>query len=285
MRITLFALVAAASAALANDTALHDGRFGPEPLGETESPVRMVAEHIEVAFGYQLSKVHCTFTFRNTEGSGTVEQLIGFPDSGAAAEKLAQEYPSERDYIFESAMSSPLRNLRTLVDGEPRETALQFVKLPGNLERDGTLAKLPNGRGALRAWHTARVSFPAGRDVMVERSYTLQNGTTMPPRAFFEYTTRTGAEWKGTIGRCQVDVTLLDGVTAEALIWPGSPQDGEQVPDDPERFAMSPSRAGWQILDPTHLRLVWTDFEPRTQADRRGFCLSRPFRGWSDPAP
>lgn len=281
MRILLLALFAITTAG-ANDTALHDGRFGPESLGEKESPVRMVAEHIEVAFGYRYSKVHCTFTFRNMQASGTVEQLIGFPDAGAAAAKLAQEHPGVRDYIFESVMTSPLLDLRTLVDGQPHESSLKYVSVSGGAERDGTIAQLPNNRGGMRAWHTAVVQFPAGRDVTVERRYTLQNGTTMPPRAFFEYTTRTGAEWKGTIGRCQVDVTLLDELTADRLIWPRSKQDGEQAPGDTRRFAMSPPREEWQIVDPTHLRLVWTDFEPRTQVDRRGFCLSRPFHGWED---
>jgi hypothetical protein len=34
-----------------------------------------------------------------------------------------------------------------------------------------------------------------------------------------------------------------------------------------------PARAGWQIQDPTHMRLVWNNFEPRTQRDRTGFAL------------
>src|SRR3954468_7526293 len=111
MRLLLLATFITAASAMANDTALHDGRFGPEPLGDQESAVRMVAEHIEVAFGYRYTKVPCTFTFRNMESSGTVEQLIGFPDAGAAAEKLASAHPGERGYIFESVMTSPLRDL------------------------------------------------------------------------------------------------------------------------------------------------------------------------------
>ena len=66
MKTTLLLLAASCSAVLANDTSLNEGRFGPVPLSGGESPVRMVAEHIEVAFGKKDTTVHCTFTFRNT---------------------------------------------------------------------------------------------------------------------------------------------------------------------------------------------------------------------------
>ena len=80
-------LVAASGGVFANDTSLHDGRFGPVPLSGRESPVRMVAEHLEVEFGYRESEVHCTFTFRNTQAGPPVKQLVGFPDVGAAEDE------------------------------------------------------------------------------------------------------------------------------------------------------------------------------------------------------
>ena len=47
-------------------------------------------------------------------------------------------------------------------------------------------------------------------------------------------------------------------------------------------MATAPERIGWEIVDDTHLRLIWKDFEPRTQKDRRGFRLSRPWHGFED---
>src|SRR6516164_420021 len=78
-RFLPIALLAISVPALANDGAMHDGSRGPEPLEKTESPVRMVAEHIEVEFGAKRSTVHCTFRFRNTQADAPVTQLLGFP--------------------------------------------------------------------------------------------------------------------------------------------------------------------------------------------------------------
>ena len=156
MKNPLPLLLALASTALANDTALHDGRFGPEPLDATngaESAVRMEREHLEISFGAQFTEVHCTFTFRNTR-------------------------------------------------------------------RDGA------------------------------------------------------------IGRLQADITLRDGLKVGGLVWPGAKMAGGRLVGDEEKFATHPARDAWQVLDETHVRLVWNDFEPRTQKDRRGFSLSRPFHGW-----
>src|SRR4030095_16453269 len=85
---TILLFLATAASLLANDTSLHDGRFGPEPLDGRECPVRMVAERIEVDFGYRYTDVHCAFTFRNTLNNDAVEQLVGFPDVGAALEEM-----------------------------------------------------------------------------------------------------------------------------------------------------------------------------------------------------
>ena len=100
--------------------------------------------------------------------------------------------------------------------------------------------------------------------------------------AFFWYTTHTGAVWQGTIGRMQADVTLLDGLTADQLVWPGQKVRGEKLEGSLERFTSQPARPAWKVIDAKHLRLVWNDFEPRTEAAHRGFSLARPFHGWED---
>jgi hypothetical protein len=279
MKTTLFlSYLALASPLMANDTSLHPGRFGPEPLDGNgkESPVRMVAEHLQVAFGYRHTEVHCTFTFRNLQESGAVEQLVGFPDIGAALAEAKRRHGDD-NALGETVNTAPMKSLQTRVDGQVMKTALQYGPIR---KREGTAGYSVWSRHdavGLAAWHTVRVNFPPGKDVKIERIYQIQNAASAAGVAFFDYTTATGAPWKGTIGRLQADVTLKDGLTAEKLVWPGTKRNGEPLSAE---LSMAPALSGWTVLKPTHLRLVWENFEPRTQAHRRGFTLSREFSGW-----
>ncbi len=263
---------------LANDTSLHDGRFGPEPLeGGAESPVRMVAEHLEISFGYRDTEVHCTFTFRNTRQSGVVEELVGFPDVGAALQEMKRRDPDKADVIGERVNTRPLRDLVTSVNGQRVATELKLGDGSKDAGKRDTTVWSWDRKTRLRAWHTMRVAFPAGEDVRVERRYAVRNGASALGVCFFNYTTATGAPWHGTIGRLQADVTLRDGITADQLVWPGT---AKLTIDLQPTLGTWPARKEWQVLDPTHLRLVWRDFEPRTDPERRGFALSREFHGW-----
>ena len=267
--------------ALANDTSLHDGRFGPEPLGNVESPVRMVAEHIEVGFGYKDTDVHCTFTFRNTLKDRAVEQLVGFPDVGAAADEMGRREPDRAGTIHELVNTSAIQLMRTVVGGKPVKSVLRFGKVKPGTDVDGTAVWSHDHKSGVRAWYTMKVNFPPGEDVIIERRYRVQNGTTALGAAFFHYTTATGGVWNGPIGRLQADITLRDGLTADQLLWPGAKVvDNERLVGDSLQFATNPPREEWQVLDAKHLRLVWNNFEPGTEKNRRGFSLSRPFHGW-----
>lgn len=274
----LLSCLALAGSLSANDTSLHPGRHGPEPLGEDgkESPVRMMAEHIEVAFGYRHTEVHCTFTFRNMEGSGSVEQLVGFPDIGAALEEATRR-KGDQEALAEAVNTAPMEDLKTLVDGKPAKAELQYGPVKKREGSAGYSVWSRHDAVGLAAWHAVRVNFPAGKDVKIERIYKVQNAASAAGVAFFDYTTATGAPWKGTIGRMQADITLKDGLTADQLVWPGAKKRGEAVPAE---MWTSPAHTEWTVVDATHLRLVWENFEPRTEADRRGFTLSRDFRGW-----
>src|SRR5688572_23053978 len=112
IRACLF-LFASSALLIANDTSLHDGRFGPEPLDGKESPVRMAAERIKVDFGYRYTDVHCTFTFRNTLPEGATDQLVGFPDIGAALDEMNRREPEHAASLRERVNTSRLRDLRT----------------------------------------------------------------------------------------------------------------------------------------------------------------------------
>ena len=281
--LLLALLVAGTRGLWANDTSLHDGRFGPTPLSGRESPVRMVAEHIEVRFGYRESEVHCTFTFRNPRKQGIVEELVGFPDVGAAKDEIVRRHPEKKDLVSEFVNTARLSDMVTLVNGGRVKSEVKFEDLKNVDDGDSTTVWMPaasedsRAREGVRAWHVVRAKFPAGKNVTVERLYKAPNGTSALGVCFFNYTTSTGAPWKGTIGRMQTDVTLCDDITVDQLVWPGTPKLAKHLLP---KMGTWPPRKEWRVIDEHHLRLVWTDFEPRTQEDRRGFSLSRDFHGW-----
>jgi hypothetical protein len=267
--VTSILFCAAFHSSLANDGAMHDGSRGPEPLENTECPVRMVSEHIEVAFGAERSVVHCTFHFRNTRTDGPVTQLLGFPDEGAAIVEA-----KKRGWTLMDPTLSPIIHMRTAVNHQPMKSELHLVEvMPGDEGQRFAFWDAHHEHG-MSAWYTLRVTFPVGRDVTVERYYTVKNGWTMPRVAYFHYTTETGAAWQGTIGRLQADVTLRDGLTAKRLIWPGTII-GESSFEQDQPGTTKPARPGWQVRNARHLRLVWLNFEPRTEPEHRGFTVSR----------
>lgn len=258
MKRFLFLFVA--SCALANDTAIHDGGDGPVPLGDRRGPesvIRMVRERLDISFGREETVVRATFVFLNTKRDAPARQTVGFPDLTAMS---AKEVYNGADF------TGPIRNLVTLVNGRERESR----QLRGWVNhRDGIDEPAPPGeKGEFeRIWHAIDVEFPVDKEVVIERRYRVSNGNSVAaaPEVFFEYTTATGGVWKGTIGEMVADVTLEDGITVDRLLWNSTAGTG-----------MSPGRQHWHIQSPTKLQLVWKDFEPRTESNRRNFRIARP---------
>lgn len=265
--IAALALFACSIPTMGNDGAMHDGSRGPEPLESSESPIRMVSEHIEVDFYRGHSTVHCTFHFKNT-AEHPVKQMLGFPDEGAAIDRARQ-----RGWPLADPTLSPILRMRTEVNGHPAKSKLHVVEVAPGKEGGHFAFWDAHHQHGVSAWYTLELEFPLDREVVVERFYTLENGWSMPGVNYFHYTTETGAAWKGTIGRLQADVTLHDGVTAEQLIWPGTKM-RDSIFDAKDSATTRPERRGWTIRDARHLRLVWKNFEPRTEAGHRGFTVS-----------
>lgn len=271
--IAALALAAMAAPAFANDTAMHMGRYGPEPVGGgftgAESVIAMKAERLEITFGKRETHMRARFTFRNTLKTGTATQIVGFPDEGAAqAEATRRGLNSEG-----SDFQPPLRGLETLVDGRRTPSALKygFVRYadgaPGWVAADART-------GMLMAWHAVTVAFPPGRDVVVERRYATNNAQNVLDTNFFEYITHTGGPWKGPIGELVAEVRLVDGLTVDRLLWPGarlSRRAGGGV--IPPEGATRPGRRAWTVVARDRLRLVWRNFEPRADEARAGFRL------------
>lgn len=271
-----------AGPAIANDTAMHPGAYGPEPVGGgitgKESVIRMVKEHLDIRYGRWASTVTVTFTFRNTLKNVTAKQLLGFPDIAAAQAESGRRDPKGEAtwYYPQSDVTGPMTNVRTRVNGQVVPTKLQY----------GFVSNAPNAaawkpgspqNGHLMAWHVAWVSFPPGKDVTVERRYTVQNGGTAVGVNFFEYITHTGNVWNGKIGELVADVTLADGLTVSDMIFAGRPvPKGVTYSPVPDSLVSLPAYKEWQVLSPTKLRLVWKDFEPAIGGNRAGFQLTSP---------
>lgn len=274
------ALALVALPAHANDTSLHDGAYGPEPVGGgltgNESVIRMVREHLAIAFGREATDVVATFTFKNTLNE-TAHQQVGFPDFGAArAEAERRAKRGEHVETDGADLTGPLQGMVTLVNGKQTPAKLRYGFVKADPNGPGWHPGTP-ANGMLMAWYAVPVAFPPGKEVTVERRYRAPVGTNTLGLAFFRYVTHTGGIWHGTIGQLVADVTLKDDLKVSDLIWPG-----QRIPEGmgegifPAATATQPARAAWQVLDDTHLRLTWTNFEPRTQRDRAGFALFAP---------
>lgn len=221
---------------------MHDGGSGPEPVGWTgteESIIRMVREEVEVEMNPFDSAVSCRFVLVSGKSQGPAVQFLGFPDL-------------TRSSAYEGDTVGPLREVRTYVNG--RE--VPSVRMSKRLDRDGQWIELPHPEPPCETWHVVKVTFPPGEEVVVERRFRTDNARTAGGPVFFAYTTRTGGNWRGTIGRGTFVVRLSEGLEAAQL-------------------DLEPT-AGWQrSADGRTLQLVWQDFEPRDQSERSGWSV-----GW-----
>jgi hypothetical protein len=273
---TGLALLAATSHLSANDTALNEGAYGPAPVGGLHGPesvIRMQSEELHIVFGKKWTEVDAKFVFRNTKKNTAAVQIVGFPDIGAAQVEARRRDP-KGEKIFaveqETPLTGVLRDMHTFVNGAEQMSKLRYGWVK---EVDGvdTPVEKPDEHTGLMAWHALEVTFPPGQDVIIERRYRTHSGSQVYGIHFFYYTTATGGGWQGTIGRLQADVILKDGLKVDDLAWRGGKlpriQSGEGA------LVTTPNRKEWQILSPTQLRLVWDNFEPRTEKNRRGFYI------------
>ena len=240
----------------ANDTAVNAAAAGPAALGEfvgEESVIRMVSEKIDITFGKEESRVHCTFVFRSTKKSGDALQLLGFPD-----------------FIDDGGVVGTITKMTSRIDG----VEVAAKKQRGYLQQDGIqsahLGKEPEDYVAVAVnFHTIEVKFPPDRDVIVEREYTVSNGGSVEGDTTFFYTTETGGVWKGNIGKAEFTVTL-DGWTVSDLAFEDGPQ---KLEPRRQRTFSSPNRSDWKIESPTKMKLVWENFEPAVHQSRRQILL------------
>ena len=267
--LTCLFLLALALPAVADDTALNDGAYGPEPVGGGinghESVIRMAREHLEIRVGKARADVVARFDFVNTLKDDTAKQLVGFPDTGAAYAEAARRSKGHAE-VFpweQGDVAGKLEGMQTFVDGQPTasQPSYGFVKADNSAGGYGWKASHDKD-AALMAWHAMWVSFPPGKTVVVERRYHTAVGGNVLGQKLFNYVVATGGVWAGTIGELVADVTLVDGLTTKDLAWT----------DAHAARPSFPARKQWQLRDATHMRLVWRDFEPRTDK-RYGYLM------------
>ncbi|BCU77157.1 hypothetical protein [Luteolibacter sp. LG18] len=251
---------------LANDTSLPPAIPGPEPLGAIkgeESVIRMVSEKIDITFGKHQSKVHCRFVFRSTKPDAPAKQIVGFPASAVSD-----------DYVDVSSITQ----MTTRVDGKEVVTQKEtgWFQSKGSAPSGG-LGDVPQGEPAPKpvTYHTMEVTFPPDRDVIIERDYIADNGSSVLGDHTFDYTTLSGAIWQGSIGRAEFTLNL-DGLTVDDLAF----EDGPQKRDPRWQMTFcSPNKECWKVESPTKLTMVWENFEPAVHKTRQGIFLTT----WRNP--
>jgi len=248
---------------LANDSTINAGGTGPEPLGNyegDESVIRMVSESIDIKFGKETSEVICRFTFRSTKKGAPARQTVGFPDMHSTDEIDVGH----------------IREMHTKVDGQ----TVQAEKKRGwayhvNGVLRATLGEKPptkdsDSQPLPMDYFIVNVEFPEDRDVIIERHYISDNGSSFAGDKSFLYTTETGGVWKGTIGQADFHVTL-DGWTVDDLAF----EDGIQRLEPRKQYPWcSPNKSEWTVVSPTELKLTWKNFEPAAHSSRKGISLA-----------
>jgi len=245
MKSRFLVLALMAQMAVANDTAMHEGASGPEPVGWTsgrESIIQMKEEEITVKFSKGRSKVHVKFVFVSHKKGGDACQTLGFPDLSRAE--------------HEGDLIGPLEKLVTKVNGKavPSKLVEGYYAFE---EKNGivTRKQVKKGEGQKFAWHTISVVFPPGKEVVVERVYETPNGMTAGGPEFFTYETRTGGNWRGKIESLKASVEIDEGV-------------------DLKQITLQP-KGEWVWKNKQVAELRWKNFEPRTNEKRQWFSVDR----------
>lgn len=264
-----------ASLSNADETLMHLGIDAPAPLRGESKYIRLKAERLRFYFSWTETRVEAEFDLENLDDS-TESAVVGFPDDALVraymktltddeARQKGISWEHEHYLYLDTAGVRPYRDFTTWVGTldnamdtmvykfEKRDEALQLKSdaLTPDAEWGGVWTK-----GEVALWHCAKLKWEPYETITIGHSYTADNGVhgLGISQPFYDYLLATGANWAGTIGRAEVDLYLEGGMRVEDLALGSPPCAGY---DD-----ANPKLDGWQVVSPTHLRLVWEDFEP-----------------------
>lgn len=258
--ITVTFITSGFASAVADDTVMNALVNPPEPILGEDSRVRMDKEELDVYFSLWETTVDVRFHLRNLTPA-RVKLKVGFPDTYMQGKYIRELEYGERNSFTNSTLGdvywwpSSARGFRTWLDTRENTVETQVYRLQKSFAYTdspyGDFAadwKYMSYQGELKLWHTFDVVWEPGETHIVGHTYRVRNGhvSVASGMPFFSYWLGTGSTWAGTIGRLEVNVYLLGGLTADDMAF------GEYYMEHPE----------WEIVSPTHLRLVWKDFEP-----------------------
>lgn len=174
--------------AKAND-AMIVGGTGGTVYAISNSDVEMEEEIIDITVMNGRSYVSCQFFFHNT-GDGT-SLLMGFPTGHRSEEPEDEDYEGPEDeYVTE------LNRFRTFIHGRKVP-----VEIKDGLKPEG------NNKDELYfpQWYTWKVTFAANERVKIVNKYWMTNTSSLSyDWEEINYILRSGATWRGTIGKVTV---------------------------------------------------------------------------------
>jgi hypothetical protein len=179
--VVVGAWVLGTAAAWANDATF--GGAGADLVPLERNDVEMKAEEIVLEAVGVRWKVKARYVFSN-HAAEPVNLQVGFP-----------EYRCDSDGESDCGKTA-FRDLRTKVAGVPVA------------HRSGTLDKRHAWAPYLGTVWLFDVTFPSGKDVVIEHEYSLDAGENVMGDIYTTYVTRTGASWRGSIGSARFTAIL-----------------------------------------------------------------------------
>lgn len=171
--------------------------------GEEFTQVRMVAETVTLTISNNPSESNKAIAI--TQAVFTMRNLGGVEEEMRARFPLSFFNGSSNGYGKFPEISSVV----VKVDGEVVPTEREDQPLYGDASPRPEREEIP--------WAVFEVSFPPGKDVIIDVTYTVDGQHSYPYDAF-QYVLETGAGWNGTIGSADVIVRLPYEVN-KANVW------------------------------------------------------------------
>mgnify|MGYP001278006741 CR=1 FL=1 len=187
--------------------------------GETVQPIennniRMIEEKVDIQVYGGWSVVRCEFVFRN-ESNERQRVLMGFPGSMIGV---------EADYGIDE--TTRLKDFKTYDEGVEKQVKLEKADEKGASE------------DRIAEWYTWDVTFEAGEERIIVNTYKTQNYNA-PWGRHTGYILKTGAPWKGTIGKAVITFELMDNV----------PSNIYKENTKPEGYRIEKNKVIWELKD------------------------------------
>lgn len=147
--------------------------------------VTMVEENVYIKVFGGTSAARCEFVFKN-DSTSEQDVLMGFPASRIMEGSVIDE-------------TTKLSDFKVFENGEEK---------PAKLEKAKDISKTIQV-GDISEWYTWNVHFKGGEEKRIENTYTAQNYDA-PWARRVGYILKTGAPWKGNIGKATITFELMD---------------------------------------------------------------------------